>query len=199
VPQRAEEGEVARRILLGPEGGRQDGPRGIVDGPQEATGRLGGPEPGEGAPVELQEEARLGPARPAAPVAGRPGAPRGNHPGCAEYAPDRGPTDGQALHHRELLGEVDIVEASIPPAGEGDDLGPEVHREPMGRVPLPIAMDECSWPLPAQPHPQPPHLPGSHSQGFSGLAERDPLPFQEGEHVQPSSFFGCQNHLSSSM
>ena len=33
APQREEEREVPRRILLGPEGGREDGPGGIVDGP----------------------------------------------------------------------------------------------------------------------------------------------------------------------
>jgi len=94
---------------------------------------------------------------------------------------------------------MDIVESSVPSPGEGDDLGSEGLREPMGRVPFPIAMDECGWPLAAQPHPQPPYLPGGQPQGSGGLAQRDPLPFQEGEHVQPSSFFGCQDHLSSSV
>ena len=89
----AQQGEVAGSILLGAEGGREDRPRCIVDGPQEAAGRLARPEPRVGAPVELQEQPGLRPARPAAPVLGRPTAARGADPHGPEKPPHRRPAD----------------------------------------------------------------------------------------------------------
>jgi hypothetical protein len=113
----AEEAEVPGGVLFEPEARSEDRAGRIVDGPEEAAARVRGPEPGVGAPVELKEEARLGPARTATPVTGRPAAPGGDHPRRAEHAPDGGPTDREALHRRELLGEVMVVEARVAPAG----------------------------------------------------------------------------------
>jgi hypothetical protein len=151
-----------------------------------------------GAPVELEEEARLDPPGPPTPVPrGAPPARR-DHSGGAQDPLHRGAAHCEPLDGGELLGEVDIIEAGIPPAGQGDDLGPEGLREAMRRAPRPVAMEEGGWPLPAEPHPEPPHLPGGQPQGFGGLAQGDPSPLQKREHVQLPFCVWGQSHLSSS-
>lgn len=154
----AQQGEVAGGIFLAAERGREDGPRRVVDGPQEAAGGLRRPEPRVGAPVELEEEPGLGFARPAAPMLGGPTAARRDHPGGPQDPADRGATDRQALHRGELLGEVVVIEPRVPSLGEGNDLRAESVREPPGRPAPAIPMGEALRPSPLERPPEPPHL-----------------------------------------
>lgn len=119
----AQQGEVAGRVLLDPEAGREDGPGGVINGPEEGTGGLGGPEPREGAPIELAQQPGLGPAGAATPVQRGAAAARGSDPGGPQEPADRGAADGQPLDGGERLGEVHIVESRIPAPGEGNHLG----------------------------------------------------------------------------
>jgi hypothetical protein len=107
---------------------------------------------------------------------------------------DRGPAHGETFDGRELLGEVVVVEARIPPPGEGEDLGPEGLREPMGRPAPAVAVDQGG-----RPRPEPAHLPGRESQRFRRLGYGDLVPLEPGEHVKSPPFFLSQCHLSSSL
>ena len=169
APQRAQQLQVAGGVLLSPEGGGQDRPRGVIDRGQERTRRLPGAEPGEGAPIELAEKPRLGSPGAPAPVPGRPAAAGRGAARRAEHPLDRGPAHREPLHGGELLGEVHVVESSVPPPGQGEDLGPEGLREPVTRGAAPIAVTERGRAFAAEPHPESPHLSRGHAQGFGRL------------------------------
>ena len=120
----AEEEKIALGILLPAEDGRQDASSCIVNGGEEDQAGAAVFEPGVLAAVHLNEQAGLGHALPAAPMAwGSAGA------GAADAGGAQQPLDGlageaQALALPEELGEVVIIRASVAGAGEREDAGP---------------------------------------------------------------------------
>ena len=101
----AQEGEVASRVLLDPKASRQDGPRGVINGPEEGARGWVRAKPRVGAPIELAQQPGLGPPGAATPVQGRAAAARGPDPGGPQDSADRRAADGQPLDGGELLRE----------------------------------------------------------------------------------------------
>jgi hypothetical protein len=193
-----EEGEIASRVLLDSKAGREDGSRGVINGPKEGTGRLGGPEPREGAPIELAQEPGLGPAGAATSVQRGAAAARRRHPGGPQEPAHGRAADRQPLDGGELLREVHVVKPRIPTPGEREHLGAERCGEAIVRRSLPPPVGEPSGSGLQQCRPEPPDLARGELQRFGRLGCCDLLPFKQIEYVQAPSFLWGQGHLSSS-
>jgi hypothetical protein len=107
----------------------------------------------------------------------------GRQPGRAEEPLHRGAADRQALHGRELLGEVHIVEARIPALRERHHLGLEGGRDPVARRPIPAPVGEPGRPVLPQHRPELPDLARGEPQRFGGLGGGEAPPLEQAEDV----------------
>ncbi len=96
------------QILRGPEVEREDGPRGIVDGAEQAQGR--GAEPIEHAPVDEDEGPAGGPPGAAGAVLRGAATALGGQAEAPTKPTDGTATDAQALDLAQLLGGVAVIE-----------------------------------------------------------------------------------------
>jgi hypothetical protein len=138
----AERLEVPRGILLVPEGPARHVARGVVDPADQGQPRPPALEPVVAAPVDLEEQARLGHPLPAGAMA-----PRAPGPGRGQARlgedPAQGPLrDDDPLPLGEQVGEVGPVGARVRGGGELEEAGAGLVVEAVGGDPAPVAVDE---------------------------------------------------------
>ena len=133
--------------------------------------------------VGLEEHAGPRHAFPAAAVAGRTTCARRRDPFLHQDAPERARRDrqvGRVLG--ELLGHVHGVEALVLRRRELDEPGPVRFVEAVGGWPAPVAVDEGTGALGAQPAEEATHLAPREPQVGGSLVDGQ-LPGQDmGEH-----------------
>src|SRR2546427_5998282 len=128
-----EDGDIAMEIFVWAEPQGQGRGGGVIDQPMERRRGAAVLEPGEGAGVELGQLAQgRFPGPPAAVLGGAPSALGGSPQGSAEV-PHRGATDDELGDLPQLLGQMDVVEASVRRGDERGELRPGLQSQ------LPIA------------------------------------------------------------
>ena len=138
----AEEEEVAMGIFLGAEDRAQHAPRGIINGGEEHEAGAAVLEPGMMAAIELDEEAGLRHALPAAAVA-RGAADAGTADACFAQQPvDRGTREVNVLTFCQELREMAIIAATIAGAGQGEYPRADTIRTAAGGPPATVAMGQ---------------------------------------------------------
>lgn len=138
----AEEQEVAVGVLFQAEDPAEDPARRVIDGGVEDEPRPALFEPGVVTAVHLDEEPGLGHAVPAAAMAGWPAGAGAANPGCPEESLHRPTRQTQVLAFGEQFGEVVIIHAHIPGAGQREHPGPNLLGEAPGRGAAAVAMGE---------------------------------------------------------
>ncbi len=121
----AEQEEVAMGIFLGAKDAGQYLARGVVDGAMEDEAGPAVLEPGMVAAVHLDEQAGLGHALAAAPMARRASGAGTGDPGLPQQPLYGGTRETQAFLLAEEFGEVVIIRAPVAGAGQGQDARPD--------------------------------------------------------------------------
>ena len=85
-----------------------------------------------------------------------------------------------------------VIEPRVPPLREGDDLGAERVREPLGRPAPAIPMGEPRRPGPLERPPEPAHVAGGQPQPFGRLRGGDLPSLEPAEDMQAASFLWGQ-------
>ena len=140
----AKQEEVALRIFLWAKDAGEDLPRGIVNGGVEDEVRAPVLEPGMVAAIHLDEQAGLGHALAATPMAGWPADTRTADARGPQPALDRWPRQAHLLALGDELSEVAIVAAGIGGAREGEEPLAHCFWQPPRRGPAAVAMRERS-------------------------------------------------------
>ena len=137
-----EHGEVARAVLLFAEGGPGDEPGGIVDAAHEGEPGSTALEPVMSAAIDLEEHA--GPGHPLAAAAVAPWSPppHRRQAGLGEDPAQRPLRDDDALALSEQVREMGTVDIRIRGRRQLHESGPQPVREPVGRDPAAVAVDE---------------------------------------------------------
>jgi hypothetical protein len=171
-----EEEEIAVGVLLRAKHGAQDTARGIVDGGEEHEAGAAVLEPRMVAAIELDKEARLRHALPAATMPGGPAGTGTANAGSAQEPLHRAAREPDSLAFGEQFGEVVIIHAGVASPGEGDDLGPQCGREAPGRGTAAVAMSEGDKALLAQTGEKPADVSQRESQELgSGPSGQGPV------------------------
>jgi len=132
--------------------------RGIVNGQEEAEGRMRIAEPAMLAPINLQEHPflweALSPQAAARPLLSSAPQPAGN-----EHVSHGATADVDLFPLSEEFCQVRVVRVSVPLACKGDDLIPYLGRQGVHWLSAAVAVHEAGDSPCAQRRQQPPHLP----------------------------------------
>ena len=137
-----EQEEIAVDIFLEAENGGQHVAGGVINGGKEYEAGAAVLEPEMMTAIELDEQAGLRHAVPAAAVARGPAGAGTADAGFAQPALDRGPRKVNVFPLGQELGEMAIIAAAIAGAGQGEHPGPKGIGRPVGGPAAAIAMGQ---------------------------------------------------------
>lgn len=158
LDEAAEEQEVAVGILLEAKDRGEDLPGGVIDGGEEDEPGTAVFQPEMVAPVHLDEEAGLGHALAATPMAGRATRARTAEAGGAQQTLDRFAGHAHALAFRQQVGELVIVHAGVGGTGQRQDPSPDGLRRSARRRPAAVAVGQGSRAMRSKAASEPPDL-----------------------------------------
>ena len=156
----------------------------------------------KGLPSICSSMPSAGAAQPSPPVHGRGRLGRLAHPSLLEQAIEGRAADDDLLLLRQQLLQVTDVQVVILALRSGQGHDPFHHRRigAIGRLAAAVAVDHGRHALLAKAGPQPPHLPGAHSQQLGGRRHIQHPGLQAGQNLNFALLFLVQGdcpHTSS--